>query len=52
MEGVKVNGILLSSFGGKVSFRMYGGVQMVAFIGEEGGDTGGSVRSIVVRELC
>ena len=51
MEGVEVDGILLSSFRGKVSFRMYRDVWMVAFIGEEGGDTGGSVRSIVVREL-
>ena len=51
MEGVEVNGILSSSFGGKVSFQMYRDVQMVAFIGEEGGDTGGSIQSIVVREL-
>ena len=52
MEGVKVNGILSSSFGGKVSFQMYGDVQMVAFVGKEEGDTGGSVWSIVVSELC
>ena len=51
MEGVEVNGILSSSFRGKVSFRMYRDVWMVAFVGEEGGDTSGSVRSIVVREL-
>ena len=51
MEGVKVNGILSSLFRGKVSFRMYRDVWMVAFIGKEGGDTGGSVWSIVVREL-
>ena len=51
MEGVEVDEILSSLFGGKVSFWMYGDVRMVAFIGEEGGDTSGSVRSIVVREL-
>ena len=51
VEGVEVDGILSSSFGGKVSFRMYGDVWMVAFIGKEGGDTSGSVQSIVVREL-
>ena len=51
MEGAEVDGILLSSFGGKVSFWMYRDVRMIAFIGEEGGDTGGSIWSIVVREL-
>ena len=52
MEGVKVNGILLSLFGGKILFQMYRNVWMVAFVGEEGGDTNNSIQSIVVRELC
>ena len=51
VEGVEVNGILSSLFGGKVSFWMYREVWMVAFVGKEGGDTSGSIQSIVVREL-
>ena len=51
VEEVKINGILLSSFGGKVLFRMYRDVWMVAFVGKEGGDTSGSIQSIVVREF-
>ena len=51
VEGVEVNGILSSLFRGKVSFQMYRDVQMVAFVGEEGEGTDGSIQSIVVREL-
>ena len=47
MEEVKVDGILSSLFGGK-----YRDVQMVVFIGKEGGDTSGSIQSIVIQELC
>ena len=51
MEGVKIDGVFLSSFGGKVSFWVDGDVGVVALVGEEGRDTSGSVLSIVVREL-
>ena len=51
VEGVKIDGVFSSSFGGKVSFWVDGDVGMVALVGEEGRDTSGSIRSIVVREL-
>ena len=52
VEGVKINGVFLSLFGGKVSFWVDGDVGVVAFVGEEGRDTSGSIWSIVVQELC
>ena len=51
MEGIKIDGVFLSSFGGKVSFWVDGDVGVVALVGEEGRDASGSVRSIVVQEL-
>ena len=52
VEGVEVNGILLTLFRGKVSFWMYRDVWMVAPIDKEWRDTGGSIQSVVVQELC
>ena len=48
MERVKINGVFLSSFRGKVSFWVDGDVEVVALVGKEGRDAGGSIRSIVV----
>ena len=48
VEGVKINGVFLNSFGGKVSFWMDGDVGVVALVGEEGRDTSSCVQSIVV----
>ena len=52
MEGVKINRVFLSSFGGKVSFWVDRDVGVVALVGEEGRDASGCIRSIVVQELC
>ena len=52
VEGVKIDGVFSSSFGGKVSFWVDGDVGVVALVGKEGRDTSGSVQSIVVQELC
>lgn len=41
----------MSSGGSEVVFRMDGEVRMVAFVGEEGCDSSGSTRSVVVRKL-
>ena len=48
VEGVKIDGVLLSSFGGKVSFWVDGDVGVVTLVGEEGRDASGCIRSIVV----
>ena len=48
VEGVKINRVFLSSFRGKVLFWVDRDVGVVAFVGEEGRDTGGSIWSIVV----
>ena len=48
VEGVKINGVFLSSFGGKVLFWVDGDVRVVALVGEEGRDASGCVQSIVV----
>ena len=48
VEGVKINRVFSSSFGGKVSFWMDRDVGVVALVGEEGRDASGSIRSIVV----
>ena len=48
VEGVKIDGVLLSSFGGKVSFWMDRDVRVVALVGKEGRDASGSIWSIVV----
>jgi len=37
--------------GSDVVLRMYGEVGVITFVCEEGGDTGGVVRSVVVCEL-
>ena len=51
VEGVKIDGVFSSSFGGKVLFWVDGDVEVVALVGEEGRDASGCVWSIVVREL-
>ena len=51
VEGVKVDGVFSSSFGGKVSFWVDRDVGVIALVGEEGRDASGCIRSIVVREL-
>ena len=48
VEGVKIDGVFSSSFGGKVSFWVDGDVGVVALVGEEGRDASGCIRSIVV----
>ena len=48
MEGVKIDGVFLSLFGGKVSFWVDGNVGVVALVGEEGRDASGYFWSIVV----
>ena len=48
MEGVKINRVFLSSFGGKVSFWVDRDVRVVALVGEEGRDANGCIQSIVV----
>ena len=48
MEGVKIDGVFSSLFGGKVLFWMDVDVRVVAFVGEEGRDASDSVQSIVV----
>ena len=48
VEGVKINGVFLSSFGGKVSFWVYRDVGVVALVGKEGRDVSSCIQSIVV----
>ena len=48
VEGVKIDGVFLSLFGGKVLFWVDGDIGVVALVGEEGRDASGSVQSIVV----
>ena len=48
VEGVKIDRVFLSSFGGKVSFWVDRDVGVVALVGKEGRDASGSVQSIVV----
>ena len=48
VEGVKIDGVFSSSFGGKVSFWVDRDVGVVAFVGKEGRDASGSIQSIVV----
>ena len=48
VEGVKIDGVFSSSFGGKVSFWVDRDVGVVAFVGEEGRDAIGCTQSIVV----
>jgi hypothetical protein len=38
--------------GGEITFRMNRKVWMITLIGEEGRDSGGGVRSVVIGELC
>ena len=47
-EGVKINGVFLSSFRGKVLFWVDRDVGVVAFIGEGGRNASGFIWSIVV----
>ena len=49
MEGVKIDGVFLSLFRGKVSFWVDGDVGVVALVGKEGRDTSGCIQSIVVQ---
>ena len=48
VEGVKINGVFLSSFRGKVSFWVDRDVEVVALIDKEGRDASGCIQSIVV----
>ena len=48
VEGVKIDGVFLSSFRGKVSFWVDRDVEVVALVGEEGRDASGSIWSIVI----
>ena len=48
VEGVKIDGVFSSLFGGKVLFWVDGDVGVVALVGEEGRDASSSVQSIVV----
>ena len=43
VEGVKIDGVFLSLFGGKVLFWVDGDIGVVALVGEEGRDASGSV---------
>ena len=49
VEGVKIDGVFSSSFGGKVSFWVDEDVGVVALVGKGGRDTSGSIWSIVVQ---
>ena len=51
VEGVKIDGVFSSLFGGKVLFRVDRDVGVVALVGKEGRDASGCIRSIVVQEL-
>ena len=51
VEGVEIDGVLLCMYRSQVSLQMDGEVGVVAFVGEEGGDAHGSIRSIIVCEL-
>ena len=48
VEGVKSNGVFLSSFGGKVSFWVDRDVGVIALVNEEEVDASGCIWSIVV----
>ena len=48
VEGVKINRVFTSSFGGKVSFWMDRDVGVVALVGKEGRDVSGCIWSIIV----
>ena len=52
VEGVKIDRVFLSSFGGKVSFWVDGDVGVVALVGEEERDASSCIQSIDVHELC
>src|SRR6266571_1578355 len=51
VEGVEIDGILLCAYRSQVSLQMDGEVGVVAFVGKEGGDACGGIRSIIVCEL-
>ena len=51
MEFIKVDREFSSTSGCEVSFRMYGDVWMVAFVGEEWRDSGSGARSVVVGKF-
>src|SRR6266581_8691608 len=51
MEGVEINGVLLCMYRSQVSLQMDGEVGVGAFVGEEGRDACGGIRSIIVCEL-
>src|SRR6266581_830351 len=51
VEGVEIDGVLLCTYRSQVSLWMDGEVGVVAFVGKEGGDACGSIRSIIVCEL-
>ena len=48
VEGVKIDGVFLSLFRGKVLFWVDGDVRVVVLVGKEGRDVSGCIQSIVV----
>ena len=48
MEGVKIDRVFSSLFGGKVSFWVYGDVEVIALVDKEGRDASSCIWSIVV----
>jgi len=52
MEFLEVGGIFLSVGGTEAQVRVDCDVGVVAFVGEEGGDTSGCARGVVKSELC
>src|ERR1700746_1874174 len=51
MEGSKIDGVLLCTYGCQVSLGMDGKVWMVSLVGKERSDPCGGIRSVVVHEL-
>ena len=49
VEGVKIDRVFLSSFGGKVSFWVDGDVGVVSLVGKEERDASGCIWSIATR---
>lgn len=52
VEVLEVNGEVAGVAGGNFLLGMNGDVRVISLVGEEGGDAGGSVRSVVVGKLC
>jgi hypothetical protein len=52
MEFIKIDSEVAGTGGSEVAFRVDRKVGMIAFVGEEWRNSGGSTQSIVVSELC